>query len=317
MTPSRALDGDAAGHETEIRIDRELRAKGARPELRSREVQVVVFLELVIGKFVAGRHADTARVTRRVDHVHAGDLRLFATVFRVTRHQEFLAVGAQHGTVAFVEPLGRRSEPVGFRPPAFETPTEHPHAVGKIFVFFDPGTPAPRNTRFTRGDSSLRFARLGMHPVAAGGAAEMRETCSAHETSRRLGMVDRHQQTPRRRTGVNRIVLERLCARTLVHQRRQRHAVCNRALGECQHRVGALDQAQRRLFDASHAPCRTVQQLNEPGRRSHLHLMLQPMLGRCTAGIARPAISASRAARRSRPVTGMSLPGRLSSSWPR
>ena len=47
------------------------------------------------------------------------------------------------------------------------------------------------------------------------------------------------------------------------------------------------------------------------------HLMLQPRLGRCGSGTGAPARTASRAARRSCPLTGTSLPGRAPSSWPR
>ena len=47
------------------------------------------------------------------------------------------------------------------------------------------------------------------------------------------------------------------------------------------------------------------------------HLMLQPMLGRCSALTGRPASTASMAARRSAPVTGKAFLGRLLSNWPR
>ena len=47
------------------------------------------------------------------------------------------------------------------------------------------------------------------------------------------------------------------------------------------------------------------------------HLMLQPTLARCLLSTGFPASTASIAARRSRPVTGLLLPGRLSSSCPR
>ncbi len=50
-----------------------------------------------------------------------------------------------------------------------------------------------------------------------------------------------------------------------------------------------------------------------PGR----HLMLQPMLGRWSGLTGLLARTASSAARRSLPVTGTGLPGRLPSSWPR
>src|SRR5687767_3222067 len=47
------------------------------------------------------------------------------------------------------------------------------------------------------------------------------------------------------------------------------------------------------------------------------HLMEQPMLGCCVRSTGLPASTASIAARRSRPVTGLLMPGRLSSSCPR
>ena len=47
------------------------------------------------------------------------------------------------------------------------------------------------------------------------------------------------------------------------------------------------------------------------------HLMLQPMLAFWFLSTGFPASTASIAARRSRPVTGLLLPGRLSSSCPR
>lgn len=50
---------------------------------------------------------------------------------------------------------------------------------------------------------------------------------------------------------------------------------------------------------------------------SHFHLMLQPMLAFWLLSTGFPASTASIAARRSRPVTGLLLPGRLSSSCPR
>ena len=46
------------------------------------------------------------------------------------------------------------------------------------------------------------------------------------------------------------------------------------------------------------------------------HLMLQPIEGICSAAGVAPASTAAMAARRSRPSSGWSLPGRLPSSWP-
>ncbi len=53
------------------------------------------------------------------------------------------------------------------------------------------------------------------------------------------------------------------------------------------------------------------------GRAHARHLMLQPMEGFWVSLGALPASTASTAARRSAPVTGVGLLGRLSSNWPR
>src|SRR5580693_5157061 len=50
--------------------------------------------------------------------------------------------------------------------------------------------------------------------------------------------------------------------------------------------------------------------------RADRHLMLQPMLGRWSEEGGWPSAMAAIAARRSRPVTGLPLEGRLSSNWP-
>src|SRR5207249_11007096 len=55
----------------------------------------------------------------------------------------------------------------------------------------------------------------------------------------------------------------------------------------------------------------------EVGSLPGFHLMLQPTLGFCSVGAGWPVSTAFSAARRSAPVTGLSLSGRLSSYWPR
>ena len=49
----------------------------------------------------------------------------------------------------------------------------------------------------------------------------------------------------------------------------------------------------------------------------HFHLILQPILARCTVGTGWPLIIQSSACLISLPVTGIPLPGLESSSWPR
>lgn len=69
----------------------------------------------------------------------------------------------------------------------------------------------------------------------------------------------------------------------------------------------------------SAGPCRWRRRWASPRRapRRYFHLMLQPMEGFCAGLGERPASTASAAARRSAPVTGVSLLGRLSSNRPR
>ena len=75
----------------------------------------------------------------------------------------------------------------------------------------------------------------------------------------------------------------------------------------------------RTSFSAS---CKVVPFQNIDSFRSYpesyaFHLMLQPMEGRWSVGTGLPAITKSMAKRRSFPVTGIPLPGRLASNWPR
>lgn len=65
------------------------------------------------------------------------------------------------------------------------------------------------------------------------------------------------------------------------------------------------------LVLAMFLPCQDFAELRA------LHLMLQPIEGRCSAAGTRPSRTASSAARKSAPVTRVELLGRLSSSCPR
>ena len=62
--------------------------------------------------------------------------------------------------------------------------------------------------------------------------------------------------------------------------------------------------------------CGTGRAQAQLGSWPGFHLMLQPTLGICSL-IERPASAASAAARRSAPLTGCRLPGRLASNCPR
>ncbi len=157
---------------------------------------------------------------------------------------------------------------------------------------------------------------LAVHGISTLGASEVGQAGSRYETARRFGMIDRHEQAPWRRARVDRIVVEAFRRHASIDERLQRHSGDDGIAGQREHGLGVGEQSQRRFIDASDAPGRTLLQLHDPGHRSrvHLHLMLQPMLGRCSGETARPAMTASSAARRSFPVTGTSFPGRLSSS---
>ena len=83
-----ALDADLAGDRLKVRADDQLRTEAAGAQLRAREVEVVALLELVIGEFVADRHADAMRRAVVADEIDAGDLGFFAAVFGIGRDVE-------------------------------------------------------------------------------------------------------------------------------------------------------------------------------------------------------------------------------------
>src|SRR3954466_15467283 len=81
--------------------------KRARPQLRPREVQVVLFLENVVRELVARGHPDPDGRAVLVDDVHASDLGFLAAVFGMRWHKQGLAMRPQDRAVALVEPLRR------------------------------------------------------------------------------------------------------------------------------------------------------------------------------------------------------------------
>ena len=151
-------------HDVEIRIDGQLGSERAGAELRARKVQIVLLLELVIGKLIARGHADAARPARRIDEVDARRSRPLRR-----RLPRIPAPGAPRRSRAArcrfpcrTTPALRRSGPA--RAGRLRAQPKHPHAVGQSFD----------------SPPSLR-----VHPVPARGAAIVRQARS--DTRQRAG----------------------------------------------------------------------------------------------------------------------------------
>ena len=171
--PPGALDGHLSRHRIKLRADHQLRSDGTGSQLRRRQVQVVAPLEFVVGKLVALSEADAPRRALRIDHVHSGDLRLFAAVLRKLGNIQRLVMRTQACPVSFVEPLRSHPGLTTGRLPALDAPLIHAHAVGEVFGFT-------------------------VHGLAIPGARHMGKSRTAHQASRRLGRkVGRGQQLPR------------------------------------------------------------------------------------------------------------------------
>ena len=159
------------GDRAEIRIHHQLRSQGAGPQFGVRQVQVILLFQNVVGELVRHGHADAARISVVIDNVDAGHLGLFASVFRIGRHQKLLPVRPQRGPAAFVEPLRRDSDRARRGLSPLEARQVHPHAV-----------------RHLRG--------VLMHRRTVVRAGLVGEPGPAHQAARRLGMPERRQQPP-------------------------------------------------------------------------------------------------------------------------
>src|SRR5690606_10578637 len=110
-------------------------------------------------------------------------------------------------------------------------------------------------------------------------------------------------------------------ALSLRHARRDGHGqlpclVLQRRISRKRHACSVRSRADARWCDADGyaADPLATSASTPPHAHRFFHLMLQPMLGRCSIVTGLSASTASQAARRSAPVTGMSLPGRLASN---
>jgi hypothetical protein len=78
----------------EFRIDHEFWPKRASAEFRARKVEIVFFLELMIGKLVAHSHADPIGQTIRRNYVDAGDFSFISAILGIGRNVERFSVCA-------------------------------------------------------------------------------------------------------------------------------------------------------------------------------------------------------------------------------
>src|SRR5215469_7743249 len=133
--PAVTLDCYPAWHRGKFRIEDQLRTNGTVAQLRSGQIQVIPFLETVIGEFVACGHPDSSRLSVGIDEVDSRDLGFLAAVFRIGGNLERLSMSAKNRAAAFVKPFRWRANRARSRPPAVPAPAEHFHAVGEVFEF--------------------------------------------------------------------------------------------------------------------------------------------------------------------------------------
>ena len=105
-----ALDGDFTGDGIELGVKDDFRAEGTGAQFRACQIQIILFFEYVVGKFVAAGHADAVRVAVGVDDVDSGDFGFFAAIFGVGGNFQRLIVRAQNCAAAFVKPFRRRAD---------------------------------------------------------------------------------------------------------------------------------------------------------------------------------------------------------------
>src|SRR5216684_8365720 len=96
---------DFSFNRLEPRTNHKLGPQAAGAQLRAREIEIVAFLELVIGELVARGHSNAIRRATLANHVDPGQLRLFPTIFSVGGYRQRSERRQQHGTIALVEPL--------------------------------------------------------------------------------------------------------------------------------------------------------------------------------------------------------------------
>src|SRR4051812_39223841 len=78
-----AFNHDFASDRLELRVDDKLGADRTGPQFRTSQIEVILLFKTVIRKFVAHRHTNAARLALRINHVDAGDLRLFSAILCV------------------------------------------------------------------------------------------------------------------------------------------------------------------------------------------------------------------------------------------
>src|SRR5579863_9683713 len=235
-----ALDHHLARHRLKIRVEHELGPDRTGANLRTRQVQIILLLELMIGKLVSGGHAHAPRHSRRIRKIDAGDFALFAAIFRVRGSFQGFAMRAQDRTRSFIEPFRRCANLPGRWAPSLDSPAKHLHAVGQVLVFRVHGLP---------------FART----------AQMRQARAGDEAPRRFaGMIHRRKQPPWRSAAINRVVIQQLLGDLSLRERAERQVRCKRLFHQRIHRFAIAQQAQPRLLYNCHAPRVLISNLHKP-----------------------------------------------------
>jgi hypothetical protein len=182
----------------EYRINDKFRAKRAHAQFRASEIEVVFLLEYVIGKLVAGGHAQTIRLPVWGDDVTCGDLGFFTAVLGIGGNEESLPMCAKRRTIALVEPLGSDPDDTGIWLARCDSPLKYAHAIGE-FVFVKV-----------------------MHSIPVAGAPKVGEAGAGDEAASGFyRMIDGRQKMPGRLAGVDRIIGERLRSEILMDECRE------------------------------------------------------------------------------------------------
>ena len=86
------FDRHPDGNRVELRVDHQLRAKSTGAQLRTSEIQIISFFELVVRKFVPCREPQPIGLAIWSNDVYSSDLCLFSTIFGVARNVERFSV---------------------------------------------------------------------------------------------------------------------------------------------------------------------------------------------------------------------------------
>ena len=207
------------------------------------QVEIVLALHDMIGELVAERETQPPRRPVRRDHVKPDDLGFLAAVEGVIGQRDLGPGRGENAPVALVEPFGLGAGRAALGLAALDAELEHFHRIGK-----------------------RRFAfELAVHLVAAFGRAEVGEPGAAHQHVRRIGVIERDQQSSLRLDGVEIYCFaSRAGGAQLGQAARGRDGLEH----EIVNRIRCIEEPRRRAFDQTDAACAAlVRELDQP--RAH------------------------------------------------